>query len=1189
MTENAGVQAAVAPGAPRRRRRWLRRGAWIVVGVALALVLVVFVLPSPLARYLIASQLDELGVKYEGLGTVDVDLQTRSFTAGPIAMRGDDGEPARLGSVEANYSLANLLKRRAFIETFVIRGVDIMLRRSEDGAFSINGVELQTATAEPQEDEAEGKGFGYGANTVIFADSLLTLEDYGGGRLTLGLDRLELNDFRSWAPDAVGRYNLNATLNGMNIHAQGEATPFAETKSFKGELALDSLTLDGLAAFVGPTGLTRQAGSHSLNVRHTLTLTPDGAARIVFEGTALTENADIGAEAGESIAIAAIEKQFDADIAISPDNAVDIGGAISLQIRDLSVVGADGARIALPEASLTLTEMNLHKSAALNEGMATTAVDGPRAARRGGRAPTLVQLALRGLIAVGREALRHRIEGDAAIALAAKGAEAKQPDGARVAFASGEISSSRVEVASRGAFWLLDAPLSAALSGIEARDGAAVSRIGRIEADIRAVKGETDFIDRSLAFDLALTLRELSARQGEASAAVNALSLGSDRIAFAGRTGAETLEAAMTIKAQGIEATSGGASAVKARLKAMTLALGRLRYNETNATATVDGRLDLADATGEAEGASFGADAIGLKMRGVAVKLAPEVTLSGAADLSGSKIAARRDGVAGTLGEIEARAENLRLTEEGIEASGLIRLAAAAFKLDGETVVNATVSSADASGLSVKRTKDGAMTVAAKAIQLADAAAQSDGETGFSGSVARVDAAGLLAAQRNDGAASVTVETVRLDGGSGKLDGGAIASATFGPLNALGLSVQQAPDGAPSVAVETIALEGLVGAASIALFADDASPRNAAARSQLSPAVRVGRITVAPGARITLNDASAGEALRLPLEVRRFDVGPIDTATPSASTAVDLSFAVADKAAATLTGKAAALATPPSFDLAGRLSDFPLPLVSPYVKKFTGLTVESGELNAAAAGKTTAGALAGKVDLRLAEFYVGKPDEATAKQFQDAYGVSVDFAVGVLKNRKGVIDLTLPVAGTVAAPKVDYADVISKAIGGALASLFPSGAVKGEAGFGVEPIPFEPGAIALDDAGRAAADRIAGVLASKPSIRIRVCGKAGRADLIVIRALHDAALDIAKPAAPAAPAPSGPNPAPVAPTPVTAATDAEAKALLAMAQERGSALRDHLASKGVAAERIGDCRTSYSVESDAPPRAEVQL
>jgi hypothetical protein len=28
---------------------------------------------------------------------------------------------------------------------------------------------------------------------------------------------------------------------------------------------------------------------------------------------------------------------------------------------------------------------------------------------------------------------------------------------------------------------------------------------------------------------------------------------------------------------------------------------------------------------------------------------------------------------------------------------------------------------------------------------------------------------------------------------------------------------------------------------------------------------------------------------------------------------------------------------------------------------------------------------------------------------------------------------------------------------------------------------------------------------------------------------------------------------------------------------------------GISAERIGDCRTSYSFESDAPPRADFQM
>jgi outer membrane protein OmpA-like peptidoglycan-associated protein len=268
----------------------------------------------------------------------------------------------------------------------------------------------------------------------------------------------------------------------------------------------------------------------------------------------------------------------------------------------------------------------------------------------------------------------------------------------------------------------------------------------------------------------------------------------------------------------------------------------------------------------------------------------------------------------------------------------------------------------------------------------------------------------------------------------------------------------------------------------------------------------------------------------------------------------------------TAAGTATPLASTPDFNLKTNIASFPLPLVSPYVTQLSGLTVESGTLNMNAAAEANNNALDGKIDLRVGDFHLGEPDSETAARFQENYGVPVGLAVGLLKDSEGVIELSLPVSGTVSEPSVDYSAVIAKAIGGALTSIFPSGLLSSDAGFSIEPVLFEPGSAELTEEGQAAADPLLNALKAKSELRLRVCGKGARADFLVMR-----------------------NLAPEAPLPAEKVSDQEAQDLLKLAQERGAAVRQYLVSNGIAEGRIGECRTSYSVESDAPPRAEVQL
>ena len=45
--------------------------------------------------------------------------------------------------------------------------------------------------------------------------------------------------------------------------------------------------------------------------------------------------------------------------------------------------------------------------------------------------------------------------------------------------------------------------------------------------------------------------------------------------------------------------------------------------------------------------------------------------------------------------------------------------------------------------------------------------------------------------------------------------------------------------------------------------------------------------------------------------------------------------------------------------------------------------------------------------------------------------------------------------------------------------------------------------------------------------------------------------------------------------------------LLALAAERGAAVRGYLSeSHGIAAERVPECRSAYSIEDEKPPRVE---
>lgn len=1209
---------------PIYKRRWFRRTGWTLGILVVLFVLVVFVLPSPVARWVIASQLDDLGIEHEGVGTVSIDLWNRHVSAGPITFHDNGQGPAKIGGVDIDYSLANLFEKRALIETFTITGVDIVARRDEHGNITVNGI-APPAAEEPEqpaeadaEPEEKGSGFGVGVTTFVFQDSKLILQDFTGGTLTLDMKRLELSDFRSWQPDSPGKYSLAASLNGTVIEAAGEATPFAETIHAKGNISISSLTLDGVSAFVGPTGLERQGGAFSLVLQHEATLAGDGEIKANLNGTAVIRDVDIATPEGEAVTLAELENPFDSVVTVSADNALDVAGKSEFIFRNLALQGAKGETLKADEIAIKIAEMDLQKLAALREGMSEAASAAAQSGAATGSAESLIHLALDLMINAGKEVLRHQLEGSAALTVAMTGIDASEPgSSSAVKLATGNVAAGKIHISSSGPFWKLTTPLAVKLDGLNADSPGGKADIQQITADIGAFTGETNFDKATLSLDLGLDVSAVSASGGGAQASFDSLSLQVDPLSIVKesgvgtRTGPGTLETDLKLDTRALHLAANGADV---RLDSLALQAGQVKFTEDTDWSKLEGMLkaDLGALQMKADGAS--ASLASLAFQADSVKVTGKSEIEAAVNVDTGKLNVQANGSTASLNALSVRAPRLKAggkpgaatldTALSLDANG-VDLAAGgdkpasltakqlgmsfdplvfaqesgSTKLSGTIKVTDTAAEADGATATV-----GSLILALKSIagqvipapDLKGAATLSVGNISLSqpaaGATASVDSVEIQADSLHvSDAENALSGEVKTSGVKAQMEGDSPVTMSLAGASVTGLAATLPKGAAPSVAMNTISLDGLDVEANIAAFGKEGSESAPASsggdsESGATPKVSVQTFTLSPGSKVTVLDSSTGEALRIPVTVEKLVAGPVDTAAPGKVTDIDLALVVGDASKVTAAGTATPLASTPDFDMQTNVAAFPLALVSPFVTQLSGLTVESGTLDVTANGKAVNNALDGKIDVRVADFYLGEPDSETAAHFQEDFGVPIGFAVGILKDSDGVIALSLPVSGTVTEPSVDYSEVISKAIGGALTSIFPSGLFSSDAGFSIKPVLFQPGTAELTEEGKAAADPLVSALKAKPEIKLRVCGKGARADLLVMRKLD-----------------------PAGPLPAAKVTTQEAQDLVKLAQDRGGALRQYLVGQGVAEQRIGECRTSYSVESDAPPRAEVQL
>jgi hypothetical protein len=190
-----------------------------------------------------------------------------------------------------------------------------------------------------------------------------------------------------------------------------------------------------------------------------------------------------------------------------------------------------------------------------------------------------------------------------------------------------------------------------------------------------------------------------------------------------------------------------------------------------------------------------------------------------------------------------------------------------------------------------------------------------------------------------------------------------------------------------------------------------------------------------------------------------------------------------------ISGKVNPLAKPLALDIQAKVRDLELPPLSPYAIKYSGYGIERGKMS---------------VDLA----YLVKPDgQLTASNKivlnQLAFGDKVEgstaslpvkLAVALLADRHGVIDLDLPVSGSINDPQFSLGGIIWKVITNLVVKAVTApfsllASALGGGGSELSTIEFAPGTATLTPAAKESLDKIAKALADRPAINLTVTGE----------------------------------------------------------------------------------------------------
>ncbi len=195
-----------------------------------------------------------------------------------------------------------------------------------------------------------------------------------------------------------------------------------------------------------------------------------------------------------------------------------------------------------------------------------------------------------------------------------------------------------------------------------------------------------------------------------------------------------------------------------------------------------------------------------------------------------------------------------------------------------------------------------------------------------------------------------------------------------------------------------------------------------------------------------------------------------------------------------------------SLDITAKARNIDLPPLTPYSAKYAGYGIEKGQLTFDVRYQVEKRKLSAENRLVLDQLQFGARVESPT-----ATKLPILLAVALLKDSRGVIDIRLPIAGSLDDPKFSVGEVIVQIIVNLItkAVTAPFALLSSVFGGGEElsTLPFAPGSAALGTDAQGRIDTLGKALVDRPALKLDI---AGRADPVADReALRHAAVEAA--------------------------------------------------------------------------------
>ena len=270
------------------------------------------------------------------------------------------------------------------------------------------------------------------------------------------------------------------------------------------------------------------------------------------------------------------------------------------------------------------------------------------------------------------------------------------------------------------------------------------------------------------------------------------------------------------------------------------------------------------------------------------------------------------------------------------------------------------------------------------------------------------------------------------------------------------------------------------------------APAAPAAPAALAPIIRIGPVRLT-GGKVYFTDNFIRPNYSANLSELAGRLSAFSSVLPAAGGVpemadVELRGRAEGTASLDITGKFNPLVQPLALDIRGQMRDLELPPLSPYTIKYAGHGIERGRLSMDVSYQVQPdGQLTASNKLVLNQLTFGEAVEGAPAS------LPVRLAVALLADRNGVIDIELPISGSLNDPEFRLGAVIFKVIGNLIMKAVTAPFSLLASAFGASDelgtVAFAPGSAQLDEGARQGLEKVAKAMADRPALKMTVVGQ----------------------------------------------------------------------------------------------------